>query len=215
MFNAMKKYISAVAGLAVTAFANAQVIQLPKPSTDNKTTMMEAFDARHSGREYSDKAIPDETLSTVLWAACGINRPEEAKITAPSAINSQDIVVYVIREDGAYLYQPDGHSLKKVSSKDLRKEVAGGQDFAAAAPVSLLLVSDHSKFPAQIPSEAKTRMGVMDGGYVSENICLVCAALGLETVPRMTMDTAALKKELELGGEADLVVNNQIGYPKK
>ncbi len=211
----MKKYISTIAGLAVAAAGSAQVIQLPKPSTDDKTTLLEAIAERHSGREYSDKAISDETLSTVLWAACGINRPEEARITAPSALNSQDIMVYVVREDGAYLYQPAGHSLKKVSSKDLRKEVAGGQDFAATAPVSLLLVSDHGKFPAQIPSEARTRMGVMDGGYVSENICLVCAALGLETVPRMTMDTVALKKELALGEEVDLIVNNQIGYPKK
>ena len=97
----------------------------------------------------------------------------------------------------------------------MRTAVAGRQSFAADAPVSLLLVSDHNKFPRQIPNEAKVRMGVVDAGYVSENICLACSALGLNTVPRMTMDTEALKKELGLDDNCDLVLNSQIGYPKE
>lgn len=74
-------------------------IQLPKPSMDNKVTLMQALQNRHSTREYADKQVPDNVLSTVLWAACGINRPSEGKITAPSAINAQDIQVYVVRKD--------------------------------------------------------------------------------------------------------------------
>lgn len=190
-------------------------ILLPKPSMDNKVTLMQALQSRHSAREYADKQIPDDVLSTVLWAACGINRPSEGKITAPSAINAQDIQVYVVRKDGTYLYQPKDNSLQKVSSKDLRSAVAGRQSFAASAPVSLVLVSNHNKFPQQIPNEAKVRMGVVDAGYVSENICLACSALGLNTVPRMTMDIETLKKELGLDDNYDLVLNSQIGYPKE
>ncbi len=190
-------------------------ILLPKPSMDNKVTLMHALQDRHSTREYADKQIPDDVLSTVLWAACGINRPSEGKITAPSAINAQDILVYVVRKDGTYLYQPKDNSLLKVSSKDLRSVVAGRQSFAASAPVSLVLVSNHNKFPQQIPNEAKVRMGVVDAGYVSENICLACSALGLNTVPRMTKDTETLKKELSLDDSYDLVLNSQIGYPKE
>lgn len=190
-------------------------ILLPKPSMDNKVTLMQALQSRHSAREYADKQIPDDVLSTVLWAACGINRPSEGKITAPSAINAQDILVYVVRKDGTYLYQPKDNSLQKVSSKDLRSAVAGRQSFAASAPVSLVLVSNHNKFPQQIPNEAKVRMGVVDAGYVSENICLACSALGLNTVPRMTMDIETLKKELGLDDNYDLVLNSQIGYPKE
>ena len=189
-------------------------IQLPKPSMDNKATLMQALQNRHSTREYADKQISDDVLSTVLWAACGITRPAEGKITAPSAINAQDIMVYVVRQDGTYLYQLKDNSLQKVSSKDLRTAVAGRQRFAASAAVSLLLVSNHNKFPQQIPHEAKVRMGVADAGYVSENICLACSALGLNTVPRMTMDTETLKKELGLDDKYDLVLNSQIGYPK-
>ena len=201
--------------MAATSCKAQDNIQLPKPSMDNKVTLMQALQNRHSTREYADKQIPDDVLSTVLWAACGINRPGEGKITAPSAINVQDIQVYVVRQNGAYLYKPKSNSLEKVSSKDLRAAVAGRQSFAASAPISLVLVSNHNKFPQQMPREAKTRMGVVDAGYISENICLACSALGLNTVPRMTMDTEALKKELGLDDNYDLVLNSQIGYPKK
>ena len=201
--------------MAVTSCKAQDNILLPKPSMDNKVTLMQALQNRHSTREYANKQVPDDVLSTVLWAACGINRPDEGKITAPSAINAQDIQVYVVRQDGAYLYKSEDNSLEKVSSKDLRAAVAGRQSFAASAPVSLVLVSNHNKFPQQMPKEAKTRMGVVDAGYISENICLACSALGLNTVPRMTMDTEALKKELRLDDNYDLVLNSQIGYPKK
>lgn len=187
-------------------------IQLPKPSMDNKVALMQALQNRHSSREFADKQVPDDVLSTVLWAACGINRPNEGKITAPSAINAQDIQVYVVRKDGAYLYKPEENSLQKVSSKDLRTAVAGRQSFAASAPVSLVLVSNHNKFGGH--SNGASRMGIVDAGYVSENICLVCSALGLNTVPRMTMDSETLKKELNLDDNYDFVLNSQIGYPK-
>ena len=205
-----------IAMLMAATSCNAQDnIHLTKPSLDNRVTLMQALLNRHSTREYADKQIPNDVLSTVLWAACGINRQSEGKITAPSAINAQDIQVYVVRQDGVYLYQPKDNSLQKVSSKDLRTAVAGRQSFAASAPLSLVLVSNHNKFPQQMPKEAKTRMGVVDAGYVSENICLACSALGLNTVPRMTMDTETLKKELGLDDNCDLVLNSQIGYPTK
>lgn len=206
--------LSMLALMSTSCLAQNSIV-LPKPSMDNKVTLMQALQSRHSAREYADKQIPDDVLSTVLWAACGINRPSEGKITAPSAINAQDIQVYVVRKDGTYLYQPKDNSLQKVSSKDLRSAVAGRQSFAASAPVSLVLVSNHNKFPQQIPNEAKVRMGVVDAGYVSENICLACSALGLNTVPRMTMDIETLKKELGLDDNYDLVLNSQIGYPKE
>lgn len=155
----------AFAALMTTSCA-AQSVKLPAPSKACKTTLMEALTNRHSTREFADRDIPDDVLSTVLWSACGINRPSEGKITAPSALNAQDIIVFVIREDGAYRYDPKDNTLTKVSSKDLRKDVAGPQKFAATAPVSLVLVSDNSKFPERMPAHAKTRMGVVDAGYV-------------------------------------------------
>lgn len=203
-----------VALMAMTITScKAQDITLPQPKADIDVTLMKALKDRHSAREFAEKQIPDDVLSTVLWAACGINRPESGKITAPSAINAQDIAVYVVRQDGAFRYEPKTNSLTRVSEKDLRGLVAGRQAFAASAPVSLVLASDHSKFGGH--SNGAQRMGLIDAGYVSENICLACSALGLNTVPRMTMDTDGLKRELGLDNSFELILNSQIGYPKK
>ena len=103
----------------------------------------------------------------MLWAANGINRPELGKRTAPSAVNAQDIDIYVCMKDGAYLYDAKENSLKRITTEDLRPAVAGGQDFVKEAPVSVVLVSDISRFPGE-DVQRKTLMGAMDAGIVSE-----------------------------------------------
>jgi len=205
----MRRTIITTAMLCMVMVAAAQEVRpLPKPDKKAKMTLFQALDRRESVREYSDREIPERTLSNLLWAACGINRPGQGRITAPSAINAQDITVYVCRQDGAWKYDAAAHALTKVSDKDLRKQVAGFQDFAATAPVSLVLVSDISKV------RNHSELGAMDAGYVSENICLACTALGLATVPRATMDKAELAKELKLGDSEVLMLNNPVGYKK-
>lgn len=182
-------------------------VELPAPVASGGMGLFEVLQKRASIREYSDKDISDKTLSQVLWAACGKNRPD-GRITAPSAVNAQDVMVYVCKADGAFLYDAQNNTLVQVSKKDLRKAVAGRQEFAAKAPVSLVLVSNLEKLP-----RANQMLGAMDVGYVSENICLVCTALGLATVPRATMDIETLKKELGLGEKQVPMLNNPVGYP--
>lgn len=183
----------------------------PQPLKSSKMTLMQALQQRHSVREYADKGIGDNTLSTLLWAACGINRPADRRITAPSAINAQDIVVYVCKADGYYRYEADGHKLVKMGSTDLRPAVAGRQDFAKTAPVCLMLVSDLTKF--RNPSRSR-EFGAVDAGYVSQNICLACTALGLATVPRASMDKETLAQALQLGENQLLLLNHPVGWPK-
>ena len=198
--------------VAVVAAGQSDTRSLPAPTKSAKMTLMESLQQRHSVRDFSDKAVSDADLSELLWAACGINRPDTKKITAPSAINAQDILVYVCTKDGAWLYVPDGNSLQKVSDKDLRSAVAGRQEAVAVAPVSLVLVSDRTKFGDR--AKGADVMGAIDAGYVSQNICLACTALGLATVPRMTMDKETLAKELHLDENKTLLINHPVGYEK-
>ena len=207
--------VVAATSIATTSCQNANASDsrsLPTPTKSAKMTLMESLQQRHSVRDFSDKAVSDADLSELLWAACGINRPDTKKITAPSAINAQDILVYVCTKDGAWLYVPDGNSLQKVSDKDLRTAVAGRQEAVAVAPVSLVLVSDRTKFGDR--AKGAEVMGAIDAGYVSQNICLACTALGLATVPRMTMDKETLAKELHLDENKTLLVNHPVGYEK-
>ena len=207
----MKSFYAIAIALMIGAGAFAQdVIPLPQPKWDDKNggkaTLVDVLKNRRSEREYSKEALSDQVLSNVLWAACGINRPAEKKITAPSAINAQDVIVFVCRSDGAFRYDALNNTLIKVSSKDLRKDVAANQAFSAVAPVSLVLVSDLNKFRSP-----RAELGAMDAGYVSENICLICTAMGLKTVPRATMNKEVLAKELGLIDNQILELNHPIG----
>ena len=122
-------------------------------------------------------------------------------------------MVYVVRKDGAYRYDPQQNILVNVSGKDLRKAVAGRQEAVAAAPLCLVLASDHKKFGDH--KNGTERMGCIDSGYVSENIALMCTALGLNTVPRMSMDSEILRTELKLDADTDLLLNHPVGYAPK
>ena len=209
----MKKlFLTSCLIMASTFFVSAQNVKLPEPDKNVSMTLYQALQQRKSVREYSTKDIDDMKLSQLLWAAVGINRPD-GHLTAPTAINAQDITVYVCRKDGAYLYVAKDNTLQKVSDKDLRKSVASAQAFAADAPISLVIVTDNAKFRGG-STNGPTISGAIDAGYVSQNIDLACEALGLCTVPRATMDKEALKKELKLTDSQNPILNHPIGYKK-
>ena len=209
----MKKGILTICLSIATVCVMAQdVVKLPEPDKNVPMTLYQALQQRKSVREYSSKDIDDMKLSQLLWAAVGINRPD-GHLTAPTAVNAQDITVYVCRKDGAYLYVAKDNALQKVSDKDLRKEVASAQQFAAEAPVSLVIVTDNAKFRGG-STNGPTISGAIDAGYVSQNIDLACEALGLVTVPRGTMDKDALKKELKLTESQNPILNHPVGYKK-
>lgn len=190
----------------------AKTMKLNKPDKSRGLAVMKAFSERKSDREFSNKALNLQDLSDLLWAANGINRAD-GKRTAPSAMNKQDIEVYVCMADGAYLYDAASHSLTLVSSGDYRGAVAGGQDFVTKAPVSLVLVSDISKFSGD--EQQRMLIGAMDAGIVSQNIAVFCAGTGLVTVPRLSMDQGKLRSALKLKEGQKLMMNNPVGYPVK
>lgn len=205
----MKKIILFVLALTWMGSMKAQeVISLPQPKVSKLSmTLGQTLQQRRSERQYSDKEISLQTLSTLLWAACGVSDQKTGKITAPSAINMQDVKVYVCAKDGVCLYNAKANTLTKVSDKDLREAIAGRQAFAKAAPISLVLVS--TKDNDRAPND---KFGAMDAGYVSQNIYLACTALGLKTVARATMDFDVLKRELNLADTSYLELNHPVGY---
>lgn len=204
----MKSMMAIVLGLAATAVLGAETIKLPAPDNDSGVTVVQALKARHSERTFSDRDIPLETLSGVLWAANGFNRPD--KRTNATGLNKQTIIVYAIMKSGAYRYDAKANALVRVYDGDLRPAIAAQQPFAATAPVSLLITADLSD---PIYTGARSALSNYDAGIVSGNIYLYCAANGLATVCRATMDREKLKKSLKLGGRTAIHLNHPIGYP--
>ena len=110
-----------------------KAIKLSSPDKNRGSSIMKALSDRHSDREYAAKELSLQDLSDLLWAANGINRPD-GKRTAPSALNKQDIDIYVIMKEGAYLYDAKANSLQPIAKGDHRAAVAGSQDFVKSAP---------------------------------------------------------------------------------
>ncbi len=206
----MKNIIIFALALIMTGSIQAQeVITLPQPEVSKLSMSLgDALQQRRSMRSFTEQEISMQTLSTILWAACGVSDPKTGKITAPSAINMQDIKVYVCSKDGVCLYNAKANTLTKVSGKDIREAIAGKmQQFAKTAPISLVLVS--TKDTDRSPND---KYGAMDAGYVSQNIYLACTALGMKTVARAMMDYDTLKQELNLPETSYLELNHPIGY---
>ena len=189
------------------------VITLLKPDKSLDVSLMQALSDRKSQREFADKPLSLEDLSSLLWAANGINR-EDGRRTAPSAINAQDIDIYVCLANGAYLYDAKQNQLVRVCTVDLRQAVAGRQP--VVAPAFLVLVADLSRYPERMLSQRQLveSFACMDAGYVSQNICLYCSAAKLATVPRASMDKEALTQALNLTDNQFPVLNNPVGYMK-
>ena len=187
-----------------------ETVQLPQPEIGMLgKSLGKILQERRSVREYQDKHVDLKILSTLLWAACGVSDPASGKITAPSAVNMQDIKVYVCNEKGVWLYDAKANNLTQVSKADLRPSMTARQMFVMDAPVTLLLVSQQSALQRQ-----SERYGAMDAGYVSQDIYLACAAMGLKTVARAMMDQEAVKKALDLKEGDFPMLNHPIGYGK-
>ena len=189
------------------------IILIP-PSTDRGYPVMKALHLRSSVTEWDTTMLSLQDLSDLLWAANGINRPDIGKRTAPSAMNAQDIDIYVVMKAGVYAYNAQRHLLEWIADGDHRALVADRQDQVAKAPVICVLVSDISRFKSGDES-MKMTWAAIDAGIVSQNIALFCASLGFATRPRATMDQQKLKVLLKLKDTQHLILNNPVSYTLK
>ncbi len=211
--NAASNQPEAKAEKAVTEIPADSIIKLLEPDKTLDVSLMQALSDRASQREFADKQLSLEDLSSLLWAANGVNR-EDGKRTAPSAVNAQDIDIYVCMASGAYLYDAKQSQLSRITTEDLRPAVCGKQPMEA--PVFLVMIADISRYPEGLASQRQLveSFAAMDAGYVSGNIGLYCAAAKLATVPRASMDKEALTKALNLKDTQILILNNPVGYMK-
>ena len=210
--NRLSSFVFVSAALLSTLSVCAADIKLPSPSKSGGATLSQALADRHSCRKFDPtRPLSDQQLSDLLWAACGVNRPDEGKRTNPTAMNRQEISVYVFTKNGVSLYDPSANTLVQVANTDNRSLVAGSQAFVNDAPVSLVIVADISKFGMPDNPRAAT-MAAIDAGIVCENINLFCAANGLATVPRASMDSDAISRLLNLTPQQLPLMNNPVGY---
>jgi Nitroreductase family len=186
-------------------------IQLPNPQREGGKPLMSALNDRMSVRTFSGEKLSMQTLSNLLWAAFGINRPDGRR-TAPSAYSWQETDIYVATADGVYLYNPKENALGTILTKDIRA-MTGTQTYVKNAPVILIYVSDSSKVNEAGP-DRPILVGA-DTGVIAENVYLFCASEGMATVVRAAIDRDALAKELKLRPNQKIILDQCVGYPRR
>jgi SagB-type dehydrogenase family enzyme len=188
-------------------------IQLPPPQTEIGKPLMQTLKLRQSSRTFDTTPLPLQELSNLLWAADGINRSESGKRTAPSAMNWQEIDMYVAMQKGTYVYDAKSNSLLPVTEKDLR-EATGMQSFVKEAPLNLVYIADEKRM-TRASEEDKLRWSSADAGFIAQNVYLYCASQGLAVVVRGMVDRETLAKELKLQPEQKIILCQTVGYPKQ
>lgn len=187
----------------------ADSIVLPAANTDGGLPLMQALAQRQSQREFAPDPLPLAMLSDLLWAAAGLNRPGLGGRTAPSALNAQEVDVYVALPNGLYRYAALGHALHLVRAIDVRR-VTGYQDFVDTAPLDLIMVADYSRMKL-VPVSQRMAYAYTCAGAMAQNVYLYCASEGLATVIRAWLDRDALTKAMGLGSEQQVLLSQTVG----
>ena len=187
------------------ATAQAKDIALPRPETSGGMPLMEAVAARRTHREFSPRRLETQTLSNLLWTAWGISSTD-GKRTIPTARNQQNFDVYVLLDDGSYIYDAQNNQLRQIGDKDLRPLAATSQNFVKTAPLTLVFVA---------PKDTSGHnYAALHAGSAYQNVGLFCAAFGLNNVVRGLIDYDALHEALGLSAEQEVITSQTIGYPQ-
>jgi len=210
----MKKLMFVIALFSSLLFSQEKNILLPMPQTEIGKPLMQALNLRSSSRDFDSKQLPLQELSNLLWAACGINRPESGKRTSPSARNWQEIDVYVVLADAAFIYDVKANSLKQIAIGDLRNH-CGIQDFVKTAPLNLVYVADFSRIKSNDSEQTKLMWVSADAGFMVQNVYLYCASQGLNVVVRGLIDVQKLGEVLKLKPDQKIILSQTVGYPKQ
>jgi hypothetical protein len=210
-----------------TATLELPIITLPHPEPDGGKSVVESLWARKTDRTIGSKKIPLRTLSTLLWAASGVNRRKGPfgvpGRTAASASNSQEIDLYLALEEGAYRYEPGPHQLFPVVAGDLRSlAISRGQNkMGAKAPLRLIYVVDLDKFktagfqePGLWDREVQKSYYYADTGLMAGNVYLFSASQGLACWFH-NCDREGLAVKLKLRPTQRALFGQTVGYPSR
>jgi len=205
----MRTYLAAL-GIAAALMAQAEDVKLSAPAKTGGMPVVQAIAERKTKRAFAERDLPPETLSTLLWIANGISRPDGRR-TIPTGHNVQDLDVYAILKSGAYRYDEKSHALVQIAAGDFRT-VVGKQTFSHAAPVNLYFVQDVAR-AKKTDAMSQMRFGGIHAGAAIQNVYLFCTSAGLATCAREQNDYEALAKLFKLSPTQRIILGQSVGYP--
>jgi hypothetical protein len=212
-----KLFISFILMICIPSGLFGQDIALPLPDRTGGKPLMQALNERRTTRNFAKEELSLQQISNMLWAGWGINRPEDGKRTAPSAVNWQEIDVYVSMAEGLYLYDAESNILRQIHNRDIRK-FSGTQGFVADAPVNLIYVADMIKVGKKEGDQINDSdlfMSYADCAFIGQNIYLFCASENLGCVIRGSIPKERLATEMGLRPMQRILLAQTVGFPSK
>jgi hypothetical protein len=204
---------------------NLEPIILVQPQTDGGKSVLAALKERKTNRNIRDEKLSAQMLSNLLWAAWGVNRKAGPMglpgRTAASASNAQEIDMYVILPEGAYIYEAVNHRLDPVVAGDLRPKVsAHGQGGAMTkAPVILVYVVDIAKYakakfqePGLRDLDTQKSYYSVAAGLIAGNVYLFAASQNLAAWFH-NCNKQALAADLKLRPQQRVLYAQTVGLP--
>lgn len=224
----IKKEFKESRGMAESIPDGLTPVVLPPPEKDKGKSVLKALKNRKTIREISDRKLPVQTLSNLLWAACGVNRRKGPfgfpGRTAATASSSQEIDLYVTLKEGIYLYDPFRHRLDPIVKGDFRILAIGkGQaGFGDKAPARLIYVADLKKLintkgyrePGLLDPEVQKSYYFADTGMMAGNVYLFAASCGLASWFH-NCDREELAAVLKLRAGQRVLFGQTVGYAEK
>jgi nitroreductase len=183
-------------GLLFIPMTNA-AYTLPPPQAIGMNLEQTVFQ-RMSIRAFTNETLTDEELSTILWNSAGIRADGNRTIEGVNGTFSN--IIYVLKEDAAYTYNPVNHALDVYKSGDWRSTV--GYQYPTA-PVVLGLCYNTTK--------ADPDQGGIEIGQLCQNIAFTLDALDLGGVVTGGLPPAIDKMGIP-PDQAGLIVM-PIGHP--
>lgn len=193
------------------------IIQLAEPKTQGTEPFEQVLGRRKSIREFSSEPLSNAQISQLVWAGQGIVDKEKGYRTAPSTGDIYPINLYVSTKDGSFLYEPQTHSLRQLSDKDvsLRLSKAALKERAVAdAPCSIVIAGSAKKISTKYGSKAKKFM-YLEAGHIAQNILLQATSMNLGSIPISAFDTRNAAKLCKIPTNFEPLYIISIGHHRQ
>jgi SagB-type dehydrogenase family enzyme len=192
------------------------IVTLPKPDLKGSIPLEQTVAARRSRREFSSKPLTLEQIGQLAWAAQGQDARSRYR-TVPSAGATYPLELFVVTDQGFFHYLPGKHAVARLTDQDLRGRLAAaawGQEFIAAAPVTLVFAAEFARTTGRY-GERGIRYVYMEAGHAAQNVHLQAESLGLGSVAVGAFDDASVSKVLELPSHLEPLYMVPVGYCRR
>jgi SagB-type dehydrogenase family enzyme len=192
----------------------AEFVTLP-PVTTGAASLDDALKRRRSVRTFSPRAVSQEHLGQLCWAAQGITDSAVGFRTAPSAGALYPLELYLVLPTGLFHYEPRAHRLKRLDEADRRAKLARaaiGQDAVRVAGVDIVVTAVVARTRAKYGSRAE-RYVQLEAGHAAQNVLLEATAIGLGALPVGAFDDDAVRAAIGISGDETPLYILAVGHP--